>query len=49
LQVESLLDEKKRLQIEKEKKTTTYLEQHELTRGICETFDGRVTETYVDV
>ncbi len=49
LQIESLLDEKKRLQIEKEKKTAAYLEQHELTRGLCEKFDGRVTETYVDI
>lgn len=49
LQPESLLDEKKRLQTEREKKTAAYLEHHELTRGLCETFDGHVTETYVDI
>lgn len=46
---ESLLDEKNRLRSEKEKNTANYLEQHEITRGLCEKFGGRVTETYVDV
>lgn len=46
---ESLLDEKTRLQeLQKREKEKSLLE-HELTKGLCEKFNGKIVETFVDL
>ena len=48
-QNESLLDEKKRFQVNRDQETRKTLHEHELTKGLCEKFKGQIVETVVDL